>query len=93
MNTVLCALHAGAPITIDPITEHDIIVWIVVFSLVASVFVSLGKFLVKAYPLVNRLSRMLDDWPIVNRKLDKIEERLDRLEQRNERKDNEQSGQ
>ena len=93
MNTVLCARHAGAPITIDPITEHDIIVWIVVFSLVASVFVSLGKFLVKAYPLVNRLSRMLDDWPIVDRKLDKIEERLSNLEQRNERKDNEQSGQ
>ncbi len=93
MNTVLCALHAGAPITIDPITEHDIIVWVVVFSLVASVFVSLGKFLVKAYPLVNRLSRMLDDWPIVDRKLDKIEERLSNLEQRNERKDNEQSGQ
>ena len=93
MNTVLCALHAGAPITIGPITEHDIIVWIVVFSLVASVFVSLGKFLVKAYPLVNRLSRMLDDWPIVDRKLDKIEERLSNLEQRNERKDNEQSGQ
>ena len=93
MNTVLCTLHAGAPIAIDPITEHDIIVWIVVFSLVVSVFVSLGKFLVKAYPLVNRLSRMLDDWPIVDRKLDKIEERLSRLEQRNERKDNEQSGQ
>ena len=93
MNTVLCALHAGAPITIDPISEHDIIVWIVVFSLVASVFVSLGKFLVKAYPLVNRLSRMLDDWPIVDRKLDKIEERLSNLEQRNERKDNEQGRQ
>ena len=93
MKTVLCALHAGAPITIDPISEHDIIVWIVVFSLVASVFVSLGKFLVKAYPLVNRLSRMLDDWPMVDRKLDKIEERLSKLEQRNERKDNEQSGQ
>ena len=93
MNTVLCALHAGAPITIDPITEHDIVVWIVVFSLVVSVFVSLGKFLVKAYPLVNRLSRMLDDWPMVDRKLDKIEERLSKLEQRNERKDNEQGGQ
>ena len=93
MKTILCALHAGAPITIDPISEHDIVVWIVVFSLVASVFVSLGKFLVKAYPLVNRLSRMLDDWPIVDRKLDKIEERLNRLEQRNERKDNEESGQ
>ena len=93
MNTVLCSLHAGAPIAIDPITEHDIIVWIVVFSLVASVFVSLGKFLAKAYPLVNRLSRMLDDWPIVDRKLDKIEERLSKLEARNERKDNEQSGQ
>ena len=93
MKNVLCTLHAGAPITIDPISEHDIIVWIVVFSLVASVFVSLGKFLVKAYPLVNRLSRMLDDWPIVDRKLDKIEERLSKLEQRNERKDNEQSGQ
>ena len=93
MNTVLCSLHAGAPITIDPISEHDIIVWIVVFSLVASVFVGLGKFLVKGYPLVNRLSRMLDEWPIVDRKLDKIEERLSKLEQRNERKDNEQSGQ
>ena len=93
MKTILCALHAGAPITIDPISEHDIVVWIVVFSLVASVFVSLGKVLVKAYPLVNRLSRMLDDWPIVDRKLDKIEERLNRLEQRNERKDNEESGQ
>ena len=93
MKSVLCTLHAGAPITIDPISEHDIIVWIVVFSLVASVFVSLGKFLVKAYPLVNRLSRMLDEWPIVDRKLDKIEERLSKLEQRNERKANEQSGQ
>ena len=93
MKTILCEIHAGAPITINPISEHDIIVWIVVFSLVASVFVSLGKFLVKAYPLVNRLSRMLDDWPIVDRKLDKIEERLSKLEQRNERKDNEQSGQ
>ena len=93
MKTILCEIHASAPIAIDPITEHDIIVWIVVFSLVASVFVSLGKFLAKAYPLVNRLSRMLDDWPIIDRKLDKIEERLDRLEQRNERKDNEQSGQ
>ena len=93
MKTVLCALHAGAPIAIDPITEHDIVVWIVVFSLVVSVFVSLGKFLAKAYPLVNRLSRMLDEWPIVDRKLDKIEERLSKPEQRNERKDNEQSGQ
>ena len=93
MKTILCEIHAGAPINLEPISEHDIIVWIVVFSLVASVFVSLGKFLVKAYPLVNRLSRMLDDWPIVDRKLDKIEERLSKLEQRNERKDNEQSGQ
>ena len=93
MKTILCEIHAGAPITIDPISEHDIIVWIVVFSLVASVFVSLGKFLVKAYPLVNRLSRMLDDWPIIDRKLDRIEERLSNLEERNERKDNEQIGQ
>lgn len=73
-----------SPIDIQPVGERDIVVWIIIAVFVMTGVVSMGKFLIKLYPLVNKLATMLEEWPFVNKKISDIDKRLQRLEKKRE---------
>ena len=72
------------PIDIQPVSERDIVAWIIIAVFVMTGVVLMGKFLIKLYPLVNKLATMLEEWPIVNKKISDIDKRLHRLEKKRE---------
>ena len=73
-------ISSNTLLDIQPVNERDVIVWLIICSVVLGVIYTMIRILIKLYPLVNALQKMLDEWPNINGRLKKVEDFIDRLE-------------
>ena len=73
-------ISSNTLLDIQPVNERDVIEWVIICSVVLGVIYTMIRILIKLYPLVNALQKMLDEWPNINGRLKKVEDFIDRLE-------------